>query len=99
MNRWTVGLAAMLLGVATAALAVPLEPALQQELLGLYDRYNNAIAAGKLQDALALRTPEVQARAKKEMKSAKQQRDMLEMAKAMTPDSLQVQHATINRAG
>lgn len=99
MTRCTAVLAAMLLCVAMAASAAPLEPALQQELLRPYDRYNKDITAGKLSDALALRTAEVQMRAKKEMKWAKQQRDMLEMAKAMMPDSLQVQHATINRAG
>lgn len=97
--RYGIILAAMLCIGARLAVAAPLDLALQQELLALYDRYNKAIAAGKLQDALALRTDEVRVRAKKELKTAKQQRDMLEMAKGMVPESLQVLHATINRAG
>jgi len=99
MWRCGIILAAVLCIGARLALAAPLDPTLQQQLLAIYDSYNRAIAAGKWPDALALRSDQMRERAKKEMKTAKQQREMLEMAKAMVPDSLEVLHATINRAG
>ncbi|MEJ0018622.1 MAG: hypothetical protein WDN25_19100 [Acetobacteraceae bacterium] len=98
MRRWII-LATLLVTCVPGAAAAPLDPALQQDLLALYDRYNKAILAGKLDAAMALRGQERQAQAKREMKTAKQKRDMLEMAQAMTPDSIDVKHATINRAG
>jgi len=97
VHRWILMLAALL--AATPALAAPLEAPVQQELLALYERYNKLIRAGKLDDALALRGTEARAQAKKDLKTAKQKRDLLEMAQAMTPDSVEVLHATINRAG
>ena len=99
MRRWfTVLVVVMLVGMG-AALAKPLDPALQQQLLALYDSYNKAIAAGKLQDALALRGAETRGRAQKEMKTAKDRQEFLAMAKMIIPDAVEVRHATINAAG
>lgn len=97
--RWLAALAALVIGAATPALARPLEPALQQQLLGLFDSYNKTIIAGKLPEALALRSAEVRASTQKELKTAKDKREMVEMGRMMVPDSVQVLHATINAAG
>ena len=72
---------------------------MQQQLLALYDSYNKAIAAGKMPDALALRSAETQAQARKEMKTAKDRQEFLAMAKMTIPDAVEVRHATINAAG
>jgi hypothetical protein len=62
MRRWLIPLV-LLLAVAPAALAGPLDAALQQQLLGIYDGYNNALLAGKLPDALKLRSAQTRAEA------------------------------------
>ena len=74
--------------------AAPPDPALQQELLGLYDRYGKSILAGKLAEAAQLRT----AKPRAEMlalgkKPKKEQAEMAEMARLMTPDAVTAQHA------
>lgn len=92
-------LAALMLAGSPAALAVPLDDGLQQQLIGLYDSYNKAIAAGKLQDALAIRSAATRAEAQKEMKTAKARQEFLAMAKMIIPDKLEVSHASINAAG
>lgn len=99
MRRWFVVLAGWLLAAAPPSLARPLDPALQQQLLALYDSYNKAIAAGKLSDALALRSAAARAQAQKEMKTAKDRQEFLAMAKLMIPDTVEVRHATISAAG
>ena len=74
--------------------ATPPDPTLQQELLTLYDRYSKSMQAGKLADAAQLRT----AKPRAELlalgkKSKREQREMLEMARLMTPDSVVPLHA------
>lgn len=98
MRGWLFVLAA-LLAVAPACLATPLDPTLQQQLLGIYDGYNKALLAGKVPDALKLRSATVRAEAQKEMPTAAARQRFVEMARTMVPDSLQVVHATINAAG
>jgi hypothetical protein len=74
------------------------DPALQQQLLALYDQYNKAIQAGKLADATALRTAASRAEIEKELKRGKKaQAEFIEMSKQMVPDSVEVLHATISR--
>ena len=98
MRRWPILLALLLAG-APAALAAPLDVALQQQLLGIYDGYNKALLAGKLPDALKLRSAQTRAEAQKEMATAAARQRFLEMAKTMVPDTVQVAHASINAAG
>jgi hypothetical protein len=76
---------------ATAARsrAKPVDPALQPQLIARFDNYNQAIAAGKVQDALAIRTAETRTRAQKEMSTAKSRQEFLAMAKLMIPDKLE----------
>src|ERR1051326_6433733 len=86
--------------VTPIAAATPLDPSLQQELLALYDRYNQAIAAGKLADAAALRTGDPRSdllALAKQPTSARER--VLTMARMMTPDSLSPLHATLAQNG
>ena len=98
MHGWRFILTALFV-VAPACMAKPLDPALQQQLLSIYDAYNKAVLAGKVSDAIKLRTAAMQAKAKQEMPTAAARQRFAEMAKTMVPDSLQVVHATINTAG
>jgi hypothetical protein len=79
----------LLRAVPPVSLAKPLDPPLQQQLLARYDSYNQAIAAGKLHDALAIRTAETRANATNEMSTAKGRQEFLAMAKLMIPDKLE----------
>jgi hypothetical protein len=86
--------------LAGAAQAAPLDPALQQELLGIYDRYGQWIQAGKMAEAAQLRT----AKPRAEMlalgrKPKREQTEMLEMARLMTPDAVTPIHATLDPDG
>ena len=87
----------LLTGLAGAA---PLDRVLQQQLLGLYDRYNKAIQSGKLTDATALRTAAARRAIEKELtKGKKAQAEFIEMSRQMAPDSIEVLHGTISRDG
>ena len=88
----------MLAGVP-AGLAKPMDPALQQQLLGVYDAYNKDLLAGKVADAMKLRSAETRASAAKEMPTAAARQRFLAMAKTMVPDTVQALHASINAAG
>lgn len=96
MRRWLVVL--LLLAVSPPSLAKPLDEALQQQLLGIYDGYNKALLAGKVADALKLRSAETRAAARKEMPTEAARQRFLAMAKTMVPDTLEVVHATSNAA-
>jgi hypothetical protein len=82
------------------ALASPLDPALQQQLLALYDSYNKAIMAGKFADIAALRTAKGRAEWLAEAKKTrKQQAEDLDMARQMVPDRVEPLHATLSGDG
>lgn len=98
MYRWLIALI-LLPALIPAAAATPMDPTLQQQLLGIYDSYNMEVPAGKLLDALKLRPAVMQAEAKKEMGTAAQRRDFLAMAQQMVPDTVKAEHASINAAG
>jgi hypothetical protein len=94
---------AVLFGLPLACgptLATPLDPALQQQLLALYDQYDKAIISGKFADIAALRTAEGRAEWLAEVKKTrKQQADDLDMARQMVPDRVQPLHATLSGDG
>ncbi len=97
MHRTLLILAALF---ATApAAAASLDPALQQQLLDIYDAYNKALLAGKVADAMKLRSAAIRAEAQKEMPNEAARQRFLAMARTMVPDTLQVLHATTNAAG
>jgi hypothetical protein len=98
MHRSFLALAAWL-ALAPQCLAKPLDAALQQQLLGLYASYNQALTAGKLTDALKLRSAETRATARKQMPNDAARQRFLAMAKSMVPDAVEPVHASINAAG
>jgi len=89
----------MLNGLLASAVAAPLDPALQQQLLGIYDGYNKALIAGKVADAIKLRSAETRASAQKEMPTEAARQRFLAMARTMVPDTVEAEHASINKAG
>lgn len=89
-----------LLVLAVPAAAASLDPALQSQLLGLYDRYNKALAAGNLKDALTLRTAETQAQFQAEVKgSPKAQANILAMARDMAPETVEPLRGSLSADG
>ena len=82
----------LMLFVGTAG-AAPLDPALQTELMALYDRYNKAVMAGKLGDAMALRSAQVQSQFR--AGSKKDQAGLLNSAQMMAPDKVEPQRGTL----
>ena len=98
MGRWIAACAILLAGVSTGW-AAPMDAALQQQLLGVYDAYNKDLLAGKLADAVNLRSAEARASAAKEMPTEAARQRFLGMAKTMVPDTVQPLHASINAAG
>lgn len=86
--------------LATTTLeAAPLDPALRTQLLAIYDDYNRAIAAGRIDEALALRSEEARRRFRREVTNAKERREFLELSRLMVPDGLEARHATLAKDG
>lgn len=79
--------------------AAPVDPALQAEMMAIYDQWNKAVAAGTLNDGLKLRSTAQRAMFAKEMKTQAAQREMLAMLRAMAPETVEVQHAERNKDG
>jgi len=86
-------------GLALPGWSAPLDPALQQQLLDIYNRYNRALAAGKLDEAMQLRTAAVRQEMQKDLKDKKQREAFLAFAKDVIPDSLEVRKGTLATDG
>jgi hypothetical protein len=84
----------LLLGNAAQA-GTALDPALQQQLLDIFDRYNQAIAAGKVEEAMKLRSADSAALMRKDLAGQKQRKEFLAFAKETIPDKLDVQRARL----
>jgi hypothetical protein len=100
MGGW-LGIATLLVAaICGQARATPLDPALQRELLGLYDRYSKLMIAGNLSEAARSRTAparaELLALAKK---PGREQAEMKQMARLMTPDDVTPVHANLAAGG
>ena len=80
--------------LATTAWAAPLDPALQAQLLQLYDSYNKAIAAGKLEEAVAMRPREVRDDIRKDLGSPSARKEFLEFSVDVIPDTVEVKRTT-----
>ena len=93
-TRWLHAWAFLLLGFP--AIAAPVDPQTQQQLLGILDSYNNAIVAGKLDAAMALMSAQLRGQAKTHVKTDKDRREALAMARMMVPDTVSVVHTFID---
>lgn len=85
--------------LAPTILSAAMDAELRSQLLNLYDRYNAAIQAGKLEDALALRSAESVKELRSEMKTPSDGQGFLEFSKQAIPDKVEVQHATVSKDG
>jgi hypothetical protein len=102
MRRGLIAVAALLGCVLCAGgptWARPMDGPLQQQLLALFNRYNQDIAAGQLDAALALRSTAAKAALTEHMKTPKDQQDYLTGAREMVPTRLELRHASVNDAG
>jgi hypothetical protein len=86
-------------GTASAARAAPLEPTLQTQLLGIYDHYNQAVVAGKLDQAIALRDSETRGEMRQDLDKPGERAGLLAFARVAIPDSIDVLHATLSNDG
>jgi hypothetical protein len=91
------GFAALLF--AGAAQAKPLEPPLQKQLLDLVERYNKAIFAGKVDDAMVARSEETRTMMRQELADPKKRREFLEFAKLTIPDKFEIVHTNLTEDG
>lgn len=93
-------IAALALSAATLpAVAAPLDPALQTQLLGLYGSYNQAIVAGKLDQAMALRDSDTRQAIQKALAGAGKRGELLADLRQVIPDSVEVRHAALSKDG
>jgi len=98
MRRTLLSFAALLL-LAAPAVAAPMAPPQQQQLLGLFNRYNRAIAAGNLDQALALRTAQARTALEQSFKTPNDRAEFLNASREMVPDRVEMMHASINNPG
>ncbi|HUB15292.1 MAG TPA: hypothetical protein VMB34_25305 [Acetobacteraceae bacterium] len=98
MHRSLLALVA-LLPLAGPAAARPIDGPLQQQLLALFYRYNRAIEAGDLNQALAQRSDAEQAALRQQLATPKDRADFLNASREMVPDRLEPMHASMNDAG
>lgn len=91
---------AILSGVLAApALAAPIDPALQAELLKIYESFNAAVKKGDFKAAMATRDQESRASIEKQLKTEKQRKDFIAQNRAMLPTKLEVQEGEVVGGG
>ncbi|HLJ19331.1 MAG TPA: hypothetical protein VKU84_04000 [Stellaceae bacterium] len=88
---------AMVLG--GAAEAAPLDAAFQTQLLQLYDQFNQAITAGKVDEAVALRSSEARKSLRPYLGSKAKRRELVETISQVIPDTIEVKHASLAKDG
>lgn len=81
------------------AFAAPVDPALQKELLALYDSFNATLAKGQYDAAVAQRPAATQKMFKEQLKTAQDRKAFVDMTKMMTPDKLDVMHSSLSSDG
>jgi len=81
------------------ASAAPVDPALQKELLAIYDQFNAMIAKGQFDQAVAQRSAAAQKMFKEQLKTAENRKEFTEMNKFITPDEMKVVHSKLSKDG
>jgi hypothetical protein len=100
--RWSMAtLCVVLLGLSLIgrAASAPLDEALQNHLLALFDAYNQAIRTGKVDEALKIRTAATRNELQKEVKSAKQRKEFLSFSRTMIPDNIEIRYTGLSEDG
>jgi len=88
--------------LAVLLLSLPLyavDGELQGRLLDLYHRYNKAIEAGKLDEALALRSADAAQDLRNQLKTAEDRKQFLEFSRQTIPEGLQILHTAPSKDG
>jgi hypothetical protein len=102
---WAIGAAVgfvVLLAVAMAtrpSSAKALDPALQGQLLQLFDGFNNAIRAEKVDDSVAMRSSETRKSMQDYLASADQRKELVQIVSDSIPDTIEVKHSTLSKDG
>lgn len=89
----------VMLCLAIPAQARSMDTATQQQLLALFTRYNHAIAAGNIEQAMALRSDAIRTALTPHLQSPQDRAGFLADAREMIPDHVQIRHAGVNKAG
>jgi hypothetical protein len=92
-------LSCVLLLAGWTAQAAPVDPALQKELLAVYDEFNATLAKGQFEKAVAQRSAAAQKSIKDQLKTAQDRKAFTEMSKLMTPDTKEVVHSKLSKDG
>ncbi len=82
-----------------AGRAAPPDPAQRDAALAVFHAWNKAIAAGRLDEAVALRSAAMRAQIAPDIATAAQRTQVLEFLKAMLPDTVDVERATQSKDG
>lgn len=77
--------------VAGPAAAAPVEPALQAELLKVYEAFNAAVKKGDYRAAMATRDQETRKSIEQQVKTEKQRKDFIDQNRMMLPTKVEVQ--------
>lgn len=89
----------LVIGLGPAVRAEPLDTALQTELLQLYDRHNQAITAGKVDEAVALRSSDAKKAIRPYLGTAAKRRELAAMLTEAIPDTIDVKHGSLAKDG
>jgi hypothetical protein len=76
-----------------------MDPELQRRLLDLYERYNTAIKAGRLDQALSLRPASIVQELRGQLKTAEDWQGFLDSSRQSIPSGVLVRHATVSKDG
>ena len=98
MHRTRVALATILV-LAGSASAEPMARSQQEQLLVLFQRYNRAIEAGDVNQAIALRTQAVRTELTPHLDTPQERADFLNASREMLPERQQPLHASLNGSG
>jgi hypothetical protein len=102
MRRWFAVLAVVALtapSTVTFAWGAPMDGALRGQLLGVYYEFNRDLAAGHLDEALALRSSTAREELTRQLKTPKDRADYLAGASEAVPARVEPRHASLNSTG
>lgn len=81
------------------AWAATLEPAVQAELMKVYEAFNAAVKKGDFKAAMATRDQESRKNIEKQVKSEKQRKDFIEQNRMMLPTKVEIQDSWRSEGG
>lgn len=91
--------AVVVLAAGAPATAAQADPALQAQLLQIYDSFNQDVAAGKITEAIALRSASARTELSGMAADPKQGREMVDMLTETIPTTYDVMHSHMGKDG